>query len=234
MIETVRPATVNPVKLGVVYLGPVCGKHKYTLLEEEDIEYARQFTLQAVLKIDRNGTGACIYVTARKLGESPEYFHNLLWTNRFGYIQPGCRVAHRNGITVDNRVSNLELVPNTGPDIPPAPDHTERRRQGSELYRLALAELPSFGSRIERYSRTINADGEEHQGAGANIPFYECRSAACCTLEYNGVTFVQCPHCKEARYCSVQCMEDDKRVHSKECTPAARGSSEEAFPLQAR
>lgn len=47
-------------------------QHKYTLLEEEDIEYARQFTLEPVLQVDPNGTGACILVTGRKAGEASE------------------------------------------------------------------------------------------------------------------------------------------------------------------
>ena len=64
-----------------------------------------------MLKVDRDGTGAAIYVQGRKPGDAAsEYFHELLWIHRYHYIQPGCRVVHKNGISVDNRVANLEMV----------------------------------------------------------------------------------------------------------------------------
>lgn len=39
-----------------------------------------------------------------------QYFHNMLWINHFRTIPEDCVVVHKNGITVDNRLINLELV----------------------------------------------------------------------------------------------------------------------------
>jgi len=65
MIETIRAPGPVEVKLGVVYLGSVCGKHKYTLLEEEDVSFARKFVLEAILDVATDGTGAAVFVTCK-------------------------------------------------------------------------------------------------------------------------------------------------------------------------
>jgi len=228
------PATggpAEPVKLCVMYLGIVCGKHKYTLLEEEDIHYASDFTIEPDLQIDRNGTGGYIFVNAKsKRGEGEmDHLHNLLWINRFGWIQPGSKVVHRNGITVDNRVANLALVDvNTPMGVVPkvvTQTETESRFSGGDLYRLALSRLPDFETRQFEQSAERNgpprqveiyttADGVQDHGA----PLYECLHAACCNLELDGSSFVRCPSCSHARYCSDKCLDLDSTRHLKICS----------------
>ena len=68
------------------------------------------------------------------------YFHKMLWLNRYGIIPVDCVVVHKNGITVDNRLSNFELaqidpvlrVPNL-PQI--SPEEEERRARSGDIYR---------------------------------------------------------------------------------------------------
>ena len=40
-------------------------QHKYTLLEEADIDFVRKHTLEAKVEIDRDGTGACVYAVVK-------------------------------------------------------------------------------------------------------------------------------------------------------------------------
>ena len=64
----------------------------------------------------------------------------MLWLNRYGIIPVDCVVVHKNGITVDNRLSNFELaqidpvlrVPNL-PQI--SPEEEERRARSGDIYR---------------------------------------------------------------------------------------------------
>ena len=54
----------------------------------------------AVAQTDDSETGGTIQ----------QYFHNMLWLQHFRSIPEDCVVVHKNGITVDNRLVNLELV----------------------------------------------------------------------------------------------------------------------------
>lgn len=40
-------------------------QHKYTLLEEADIDFVKKHTLEAKVEIDRDGTGACVYAVVK-------------------------------------------------------------------------------------------------------------------------------------------------------------------------
>lgn len=220
------------VKLGVVYLGTVCGKHKYTLLEEADIEFVKKHSLEASVEIDRDGIGACVYAVVKSANDGTiRYFHRMLWIEHYRHIPQGCTVVHKNGITVDNRLSNLELV-----QIDPiskertktriSSEEEERRSRSGDIYRLALSRLPSFTSDQRPVSDKclmFDADGIEVQRIYPTFPFYECRNAACCTIEDPTLKFKEfCPHCSDARYCSKACMEQDKKRHQKECSRRGR------------
>lgn len=226
MLVTPDDNTSVAVKLGVVYLGTVCGKHKYTLLEEDDIEFVRKHTLEARVEIDRDGTGACVYAVAKSKNDGTvSYFHRMLWINRYRHIPANCVVVHKNGITVDNRLSNLELleidpvmkVP-SAPAI--SPEEVERRAQSGDIYRLAISRLPSFDTRHQMIGDRclmMDADGTELHHIHPDLPFYECRSAACCEVEDPSKPFVRCTLCNEAKYCSIICRELDSKRHKREC-----------------
>ena len=133
------------------------------------------------------------------------------------------------GITVDNRVANLALVDvNTPMGVVPkvvTQTETESRFSGGDLYRLALSRLPDFETRQFEQSAERNgpprqveiyttADGVQDHGA----PLYECLHAACCNLELDGSSFVRCPSCSHARYCSDKCLDLDSTRHLKICS----------------
>ncbi|XP_054158869.1 zinc finger MYND domain-containing protein 19-like [Oppia nitens] len=112
------------VKLGIVRLGRVAGKLKYTLLDERDIVLAREYSFEARLEIDRNGNGAVIYAVAftttaangqqRRGGRqstTARYLQDLIWESHYGPIPHRTRVVHRNCISMDNRLDNLCVVP---------------------------------------------------------------------------------------------------------------------------
>ena len=71
----------------------------------------------------------------------------MLWLNRYNIIPVDCVVVHKNGITVDNRLSNLELaqidpvlrVPNL-PQI--SAEEEERRARSGDIYRTFVARTP--------------------------------------------------------------------------------------------
>lgn len=237
MLVTPEDNSAVAVKLGVVWLGTVCGKHKYTLLEEADIDFVRKHTLEAKVEIDRDGTGACVYAVVKsKTDASVSYFHKMLWLNRYNNIPVNCVVVHKNGITVDNRLSNFELaqidpvlrVPNL-PQI--SPEEEERRARSGDIYRLALSRLPSFDTRpaISDRCLMVDGDGVEINQVQPDFPFYECRYAACCEVEDQHKPFVFCPTCSDAKYCSTACLELDSKRHRRECLRVPRSPSRTAI-----
>mmetsp|Transcript_18324 Transcript_18324/g.47891 ORF Transcript_18324/g.47891 Transcript_18324/m.47891 type:complete len:241 (+) Transcript_18324:24-746(+) len=220
------------VKLGVVYLGNIGGKDKYTLLEEDDIDFVRRFTLEAKLEVDRDGRGAKVFAVAQTEdsetgGPITQYFHNMLWLNHFRSIPDGCMVVHKNGITVDNRLVNLELVevdPVTRlpAQRPLSAEERDHRARGGDLYKLALSRLPSFENHPLRKNVWVDADGMEVTDNEAN-PFYECRNPSCCTFEEYPGCFAH--HCDKLRYCSDACLQADNKRLRREQDPEPRAAA---------
>ncbi|CAG7836024.1 unnamed protein product [Allacma fusca] len=103
------------VRLGIVKLGTAVGKMKYALIDEVDIPIIHEYKFDARLEIDRNGDGIRVMAMGhpKSKGSSavPIPLQNILWENRNGPVEPGYLVRHLNGITMDNRLDNLTLVP---------------------------------------------------------------------------------------------------------------------------
>lgn len=228
------------VKLGVVYLGNIGGKDKYTLLEEDDIDFVRGFTLEAKLEVDRDGRGAKVFAVAQTDdsetgGTIQQYFHNMLWLQHFRSIPEDCVVVHKNGITVDNRLVNLELVevdPITRlPRVRPlSAEEVDSRARGGDLYKLALSRLPSFENHPLRHrSVWVDADGMEVTDVDQN-PFYECRNPSCCTFEEYPGCFDH--HCGRLRYCSAACLEADNKRLKREYDPNGEAQDVNALVLR--
>jgi len=101
------------VRLGIVKLGTAVGKTKYALIDEVDIQHIHNYKFDARLEIDRNGEGLRVLAMGhpKVSGADPIPLQNILWANRYGQVEPGFEVRHLNGITMDNRMDNLTLVP---------------------------------------------------------------------------------------------------------------------------
>ncbi|CAL8143702.1 unnamed protein product [Orchesella dallaii] len=102
------------VRLGIVKLGTAVGKTKYALIDEVDIPLIHDYKFDARLEIDRNGDGIRVIAMGHpksKGTSSPIPLHNILWEHHHGAVEPGYEVRHLNGITMDNRMDNLTLVP---------------------------------------------------------------------------------------------------------------------------
>ena len=88
---------------------------KYSLLDERDISLVHEYTFEARTEVDRNGCGASIFAYAfhfdAEKGKVGKYVQDVLWERHRGSVAPGHRVVHKNGISVDNRLENLILVP---------------------------------------------------------------------------------------------------------------------------
>jgi hypothetical protein len=101
------------VRLGIVKLGTAVGKMKYALIDETDIPVIHEYKFDARLEIDKNGDGIRVIAMGhpKSAKHGPLPLQNILWQHRHGPIEDGYTVLHLNGITMDNRVDNLTLVP---------------------------------------------------------------------------------------------------------------------------
>eukprot|EP00126_Sphaerothecum_destruens_P008859 Sdes_comp20371_c0_seq1m14202 len=219
------------LKLGVVHLGKICGKHKYMLLDAQDIPFVRRFSFRAKLDVDRNGNGARIYAyaftPAEVVQESEEVqegpFEELLWRHRHGSLSPGHRITHKNGITVDNRLSNLDVISEDEFYQIADRELTEReisqRMNEANLYRAALAQLPPFPEDEYIDSAqliTLNGNGEIMEEDSEQM-LYECHYPPCHNIESHSRQFNICGRCRVSRYCGTRCQQLDWTHHKVTC-----------------
>eukprot|EP00048_Salpingoeca_helianthica_P007119 m.106768 g.106768 ORF g.106768 m.106768 type:complete len:311 (-) comp14237_c0_seq2:39-971(-) len=201
------------MKVGVVYLGQLQGKHKFTIVDDDDIEFTTHYVVTLSVEVDRNGNGAQVLALAHRRLEQQltMYLHDVLWSRRQTVpgIPSGSYVRHKNGITLDNRYTNLELVDPTHPE-PLTADELARRDSSQAIFRRAVAQVA-------------------HPDPDPALPtlahpapiFHECRWRGCHHIEPSMGLYRVCDACGLARYCSDACLEADRPDHARVCRPIA-------------
>ncbi|XP_043217011.1 zinc finger MYND domain-containing protein 19-like [Amphibalanus amphitrite] len=221
------------LKLGIVRLGRAAGKVKFSLLDERDINLVQQYAFEARLEIDRNGNGAAVYAWCFDINRgrsSGQFVHSMLWERYCGGVAPGWRIIHMNGITVDNRIENLALVPDRPRGQgPPTPVELEAERETRErdrdpatsIYWRAMQQLPA--ENVESTSTIIRVplDGIGDLSEDECI-YFECRNPPCTRIERELREFSICGRCQTARYCGTSCQQRDWPVHKKSCRERKR------------
>ncbi|XP_027055226.1 zinc finger MYND domain-containing protein 19-like, partial [Pocillopora damicornis] len=214
--------------------------HKYSLLDEKDVHLVKKFRFEAKVDVNKDGNGANIFAYAFDLsreGTSGCYFHEYIWERHCGGIAPGFRVCHKNGVTVDNRLNNLCVVPS-----PQSKDSKVKSssadsaghsnncgsepREDQRLYWMAVCRLPPFEAEHEHFMnlnyKCYNANGEQVLEEDDTLSFYECHYPPCCKMETELREFSICGQCQQVRYCGPLCQERDWPSHKKYCKEKAR------------
>ncbi|XP_064650393.1 zinc finger MYND domain-containing protein 19-like [Lineus longissimus] len=218
---------MSAFKLGIVRLGKAAGKTKYIIVDERDILMVDDFGFEARVEVDRDGNGADIYAYAydiKKGRNSGQYLHELLWEKHCGGIAPGWKVIHKNGVSVDNRLENLSLVPITqNSQLCDEPSNKSNREQS--VYWLAIQQLPTdpLAQHYPEFNhgRYYNANGEIVEEDDSNM-YYECHYPPCTNMEKELREFSICGRCQEVRYCGTYCQQKDWPVHKKYCRERKR------------
>lgn len=215
------------LKLGVIRLGRAGGKIKYALLDEKDVCLIQRYGFQAHVEVDRDGNGARIYAHVYDIVKgksSMQPLHNLLWEKYKGGIAPGYKVIHINGVTVDNRLDNLTLVPEDFPaDVTEVPS-TKSREQS--LYWLAIQQLHGLPLEcqspleIQRH-KFYDSNGHDVYLEEDSI-YYECHYPPCTNMEKHIREFSICGRCQQVRYCGGFCQQQDWPVHKISCIERKR------------
>ncbi|CAH1786484.1 unnamed protein product [Owenia fusiformis] len=214
-------------KVGIVRLGRAAGKTKYALLDEHDIALVQQYAFEARVDVDPDGNGAKIYAWAYDINRgraSGHFVHELLWEKHCGGIAPGWKVMHKNGITVDNRLENLSLVPSNRNCVPI--EEVPSKNRETSLYWVAIQQLPTDPIQEHYpeclYNRFYNANGEVVEEDDDTNVYYECHYPPCSSMEKELREFSICGRCQEVRYCGSYCQQKDWPIHKKHCRERKR------------
>ncbi|KAK2189110.1 hypothetical protein NP493_115g10000 [Ridgeia piscesae] len=217
-------------KVGIVRLGRTAGKTKYALLDEDDISLVEQFAFEARVQVDPNGNGAHIYAWAYEIHRgrsSGQFMHELLWERHCGGIAPDWKVIHKNGITVDNRLENLTLVPRSRSQVRDTEGRgskgTSKENKEQSLYWLAIQQIPTDPIQDMMhypelsFTRYYNSNGELVEEEDDSNVYYECHYSPCTNIEKELREFSICGRCQRVRYCGPYCQQKDWPIHKKYC-----------------
>lgn len=218
----------------VIPLGRICGKMKYALVDDDSIKDGYKY--QVKLEIDQNGSGARIMAWAfnriqcKTLGV---YLHELIWSLHGGSISPRCAVVHKNGLTMDNRLSNLAVIC-TDTEIREEikqwnrDPHVQQTRKEYWDIIEQVSNSPSMFQFSFRSSsnRFYGANGDNACAEESDTVFYECHNPPCCRMEKFLCQFNVCGQCGVVRYCSVRCQELNWLAHKRFCQPIEKSPLE--------
>lgn len=214
---------MSHIKLGIVRLGKAAGKVKYTIIDEDDISLIENYAFEPRVDVDPNGMGARVYAYIYPVKEgnaNAQRLHTVLWIKYRGVIEPGYRVTHKNGITVDNRLDNLEL----SNDIH-HPKISTSCHGNANLYYTAICQLPDDLVHEQSLDRGAQARAYDANGVASGLEceretLYECRYPPCSNIEQLSGQFAVCGRCRSSRYCGNICQQKDWSSHRKHCCRA--------------
>ncbi|KAH7636463.1 zinc finger domain-containing protein 26 [Dermatophagoides farinae] len=201
------------VKLGIVRLGYSAGKLKYTLVDEQDIVLAREYTFEARLEVLNHGNsnnfnnvsggGAVVFAYAYQTNHHSTSIINddnsqmillqdLIWRRHYGPIPDNKRVVHRNHISMDNRLDNLCLL-----DLGSNDDNVTTHSTSNNNFD-SQAEVNSASRCFDFRGNSIN---DQESSSESSISYFECHYGPCVRIERCPREFSICGRCQETRYC---------------------------------
>ncbi|XP_056013121.1 zinc finger MYND domain-containing protein 19-like isoform X1 [Ostrea edulis] len=138
-----------------------------------------------------------------------------------GGIAAGWKVVHNNGVTVDNRLENLVLVPMDMQlvyDDLPSTKNREHSLYWMAVQQLQVAPLECHYPSSHVYTKQFSPNGEDvHIDHDEVCVYYECHYPPCTNMEKRVREFSICGRCQEVRYCGTYCQQRDWPTHKKFC-----------------